>query len=148
MSELRQFLDSTLGKAVSVGLCVLALLIVGVVLYRTFVNSDVAAANERYFIDAKTGKAFQHTLKIGESFPIRAPSGNESGYPAELCYWTADGKIKDKPTVVLLKSWLGEAGPTFCPDCKRLVVGHNPRPGPGARPPPTQDEYKPSKRDR
>jgi hypothetical protein len=145
---MRDFLSSSTGKVISFGLCAVMIVVAAWVIVTSFRDPNVASANERYFIDSKTGQSFQHTLKNGESIPIRAPSGGETGYPGELCYWTAEGKPKDEPTVVLLKSWLAESGPTFCPDCKRLVVGHNPAPGPGMRPPPTQAEYKPSRRDR
>jgi hypothetical protein len=79
---------------------------------------------------------------IGQSIPIKAPSGNNSGYPAELCYWTKDGQAKTDPTPVLLNVLVGKPGPTFCPDCGRLVVGHNPRPGAGVKAPMTQEEWK------
>ena len=51
--------------------------------------------------------------------------------------------MKKEPTPVFVKSRAGEPGPTFCPDCGRLVVVHNPKPKDGDRPPPTQAEYKP-----
>jgi hypothetical protein len=63
-----------------------------------------------------------------------------TGYPAEACYWTADGGTKTEPTWVLMNAVLGKPGPTFCPDCGRLVVARNPMPGPGVKPPPTQQE--------
>jgi hypothetical protein len=88
-------------------------------------------------------------LKVGDQIPVKSPhSGKSTGYPAELCYWTKDGVIKSEPTAVLLRSHLGERSPTFCPDCGRLVVGHNPRPSQGDKPPPTQAEYKPRRGDR
>jgi hypothetical protein len=91
---------------------------------------------------AQTGKAFTVELKDGLSIPVRSPySGQQTGYPAELCYWTKDGKPKDEPTAVLLNSWVGKRGPTFCPDCGRLVVGRNPEPAPDRKPPPTREEY-------
>lgn len=95
---------------------------------------------ERWFVDASTGQPFQVELKVGMTIPVKAPSGGD-GYPAELCYWTADGGTKSVPTKVLLNSWIGKPGPTFCPDCHRLVVEHNPAPGPGVEPPPTEAEY-------
>ena len=71
-------------------------------------------------------KAFRYEIKIGDSVPVKAPSGEKSGYPAELCYWTKDGQPKEDPTPVLLNQYVGKSGPTFCPDCGRLVVNHNP----------------------
>ena len=75
-------------------------------------------------------------------------SGKKTGVPAEACYWTADGGTKKNPTWVLLNELAGKPGPTFCPDCNRLVVGHNPAPGPAggaaiAKLPPKRDDYAP-----
>ncbi len=113
---------------------------------RGFIHGSDAidAANTRIFIDADSLQSFKYTVTPTTSIPVRSPySGNLSGYPAELCYWTADGQIKDDPTPVLLNSFLhpGSHDPTFCPDCGRLVVAHNPKPRPGDRPPPTRAEY-------
>ena len=140
---MRDWLDSTGGKIAAGTL--LAVAAVGVFFaVRNFFGDapEVAAANERVFIDQSTGQSFSHTLQAGETFPVRAPSGKDSGYPAELCYWTKDGQQKTEPTAVLLKTWLGQEGPTFCPDCGRLVRPHNPAPMPGDRPPPTEAEYR------
>ena len=63
------------------------------------------------------------------------------GVPQPRIFWTKDGKPKQDPTPVLLNSWIGKSGPTFCPDCGRLVVGHNPIPGPNSKPPPTKADY-------
>lgn len=119
-------------------------IVIGIVVFQIknyFVPSVVAAERDRIFVDATTGKGFYHELEKGESIPVKAPSGDMSGYPAELCYWTKDGQIKSDPTPVLLNSWIGKPGPTFCPDCGRLVVPNNPRPRPGDRPPPTREQY-------
>jgi hypothetical protein len=97
--------------------------------------------SERVFIDSATMKPFNHELKAGESIPVKAPSGGNTGYQAELCYWTKDGKVKDEPTAVLLNEAVSKPGPTFCPDCGRLVVPHNPHASADATPPPTQSEY-------
>jgi len=94
------------------------------------------------YICTETGKPFRHQIKMGESLPIESPySGKKTGVPAEACYWNADGTTRKEPVWVLLNQWIHKPGPTFCPDCGRLVVGHNPPPGPGARPPPTSTEY-------
>jgi hypothetical protein len=93
-------------------------------------------------MDATTGKPYNYSIKLGDKIPVKAPSGGMAGYPAEPCYWTKDGKIKNDPTYVLLNEYVGKPGPTFCPDCGRLVRSHNPAPqGPETRPPPTKAEY-------
>ena len=73
-------------------------------------------------IDATTGKTFEHEVAVGDKLPLKAPSGGMTGYPAEFCYWTKDGKIKKDPTPVLLNARVGKPGPTFCPDCGRSLV--------------------------
>ena len=130
---------------------ILAVALAGWVIRKSFwANSEVGAASrDRWFVDAATGKPFRKELELGMSVPIDAPSGGKTGYPAELCYWTADGQIKQEPTPVLVvKLWpeLGKNEPTFCPDCGRLVVGRNPVPQPGDHPPPKKDEFKPGGR--
>lgn len=134
------FWDSSAGKAIGVigGLVIL----VAVVWFFWPVN-PAAQANKRIFIDATTGKPFNVTLSDGMPIPCKAPSGGMTGYPAELCYWTRDGKPKKDPTPVLLKIATDpSAGPTFCPDCGRLVVPHNPNPESAREAPPTEEEYK------
>ncbi|HWP41385.1 MAG TPA: hypothetical protein VNL70_10705 [Tepidisphaeraceae bacterium] len=112
-------------------------------LWRKTSSSEAARlANQRIFVCAQTGKAFSVELRQGLSIPVKSPyTGQPTGYPAELCYWTKDGKPKDEPTAVLMNRWVGKSGPTFCPDCGRLVVGHNPPASPDRKPPPTRQEY-------
>lgn len=96
----------------------------------------------RMYVCSETGKSFRHKIQVGDIVPILSPfTGKETGYPAEACYWTPEGTIKQNPDWVILNGVLGKPGPTFCPICGRLVVGHNPDPPPGSRPPPTQSEY-------
>lgn len=141
-SGLREFLNSPRGKTISIGVVTVIILMAGFLVWRNFGASETEViARDRMYIDAKTMKPFEHELKIGDTIPTDAPSGGKTGYPAELCYWTKDGKEKKDPTPVLLKSWLGQTGPTFCPDCGRLVVGHNPSPATGVKVPPTQAEF-------
>lgn len=103
----------------------------------------IQVAETRIFVDSETGKSFTARLTAGMTIPITSPyTGRKTGYPAELCYWSKDGHIMSDPTPVLLNSYLGKPGPTFCPYCGRLVVPHNPMPHPGSRPPPTLAEYK------
>jgi len=143
MDELRKFFQSRGGFVVA-GL--VGFIGVAAVIYAVKANFGTTEAedftNNRWFIDADTGKPFRHELKPGMTVPIAAPSGKNTGYPAERCYWTKDGHVKQEPTLVLLNSYKGSKDPTFCPDCGRLVVGHNPAPVGQMKPPPTQAEYK------
>jgi hypothetical protein len=113
-------------------------------LRHSFGDSEAArVSQDRVFVCAKTGKAFSHRLSRSDTLPVYSPhSGEKTGYPAELCYWTADGQVRKEPVAVLLNTYLGKDGPTFCPDCGRLVVGHNPPPDGRRRPPPTRQEYR------
>jgi len=102
----------------------------------------VAASTRGQYMCAETDKPFTLTITPGMTLPVRSPhSGKNTGYPAEFCYWTSDGNIRKEPVAVLLNSYLGKPGPTFCPDCARLVRARNPQPVPG-HPPPTRQEYK------
>lgn len=143
---MREFFNKPAGKAVAIALVVIGLGLAVWTIYSNFQPSavDRAIISEQIFIDATTGKVFDYTLKRGDTIPVMAPTGKKTGYLAELCFWTKDGKPKSTPTPVLLNSAIGKSGPTFCPDCGRLVVGRNPPAGPGMTPPPTKDEYEKS----
>jgi hypothetical protein len=142
MAKKRQrWLDSTSGRVTTlffslaaIGLCIWAVV--------SAIGGDMPGdPNDATYVDSTNNKAFKHRNAIGESIPIVSPySGLNTGYPGEPCYWTADGQAKADPDWVILNQVLGKPGPTFCPVCGRLVVAHNPPPGPGARPPPTQQE--------
>src|SRR5205809_1075501 len=122
MSGMREFFNSSSGKLAAIGLVLLAL-VLAFFSYRSSFGGDDAASisRDRMFVDAATGKPFEHQLQMGERIPVKAPSGGMTGYPAELCYWTKDGKRKKDPTPVLLNDSIGKHEPTFCPDCGRLV---------------------------
>jgi hypothetical protein len=141
MSGFGNLLERPAGKWIAIALTIVAIGAAVYVIKDAFFPSVVSQERSRIFVDAQTGQGFTHELQKGESIPVQAPSGGKTGYPAELCYWTKDGQIKSDPTPVLLNSWIGKSGPTFCPDCGRLVVANNPPPLPGSRPPPTREEY-------
>jgi len=145
VEKLQQFLRTSAGQ---IGLVAFVLVAAGMLFYsvRGFGRSDAAAAtSERPFIDAETGKTFAYKIKMGDTFPVVSPfTGKRTGYHAEACYWTRDGKIKKEPTYVLLNKYKNKSGPTFCPDCGRLVREMNDPPIEGAPPPPTEEEYKAS----
>lgn len=137
----REFLRSRNGRYVGIALITLGL---GGAAYSIFsgLHSDTdALIGDPIFIDAKTDQVFHAKLGPGMSIPIKAPSGGNTGYPPEACYWTKDGKPKSEPTFVCLNSLKGLPEPTFCPDCGRLVRSHNPMPGHNSKPPPTKQEY-------
>jgi hypothetical protein len=143
MQKLREYLATSAGQMT--GLVVASLLVVVGLWFglRAFSDPAAAANNDRLFVDDKTGKTFGYTLRAGDMIPVDAPSGEKAGYPATLCYWTADGKIKDDPTYLVHHTAKGQPGPTFCPDCSRLVLPGGMKPDPGTKPPPTKSEYKP-----
>ena len=140
--RLRHFFETNIGKATAVLLCAGGLFAVWVGM-RGGEADRVAMSRDRVFICSETGKTFEYAIKIGDTFPVRSPhSGKETGYRAEPCYWTRDGQIKNDPTWVLLNQTLGKPGPTFCPDCGRLVTEMNNPPVQGHPPPPTEEELK------
>lgn len=104
--------------------------------------------SHRVFVD-ETGAAFSVKAEPGVS--TVNPATGKQGYIAEYCWWTKDGKVnEDKPTYVLLNEYVNRPGPTFCPDCGRLVVAHNPSPrvpGSNMSPPPTKEEYERRRQD-
>jgi len=105
-----------------------------------------AETAEQTFICSETGKTFSMSLSTGIAWPVDSSySDKKTGYPAEFCYWTADGKVASSPTYVFVKAYAGSNEPTFCPDCGRLVKMRNPGAFDGLKPPPTQQEYKASK---
>lgn len=135
-------LKSRMGQVAAVLLVLIACTAAFFSIKSMFGSPTVSAERDRIFICSQTGKSFTHELQIGETIPVYSPySGTNTGYPAELCYWTKDGKPKDDPTPVLLNTWIHKPEPTFCPDCGRLVVLDNPAPLPGSKPPPTQEEW-------
>jgi hypothetical protein len=141
MEQLQKWLQTTSGKAATV---LLSLALIGLVVWmfmRALGTDTPGDPNNVTYVCSETGKAFKHRNVVGEEMPILSPySGRNTGYPAESCYWTADGHVKTEPTWVILNQVLGKTGPTFCPDCGRLVIGHNPPAVDGAKPPPTQQE--------
>lgn len=145
MEGIREFLNKPAGRVVAVVIALAGLGVATWILYDSLVNVPEELSNKAWFVDTETGKGFRAEMDVGQTVPIRAPSGKDSGYPAELCFWTADGGSKPDPTPVVLNHWLGKEGPTFCPDCGRLVVGHNPAPREGLKPPPKREEYRPGR---
>jgi hypothetical protein len=144
LEALRKFFQSKAGVATAGILVVIGLVAAVYAFKASFGESDVEyAARVRMFMDASTNPPtpFKHSIDGGESVPVKAPSGQMTGYPAEACYWTKDGNSKTSPTWVLLNAWKQSKEPTFCPDCGRLVVSHNPAPEPERKPPPTKAEH-------
>ena len=102
--------------------------------YRTLFADEPSAPTLVTFMCVETNKTFSHVLQKGEQWPVTSPYTNKkTGYPTEQCYWTKDGKRKRTPTFVVLNSNLGKPGDTLCPDCNRVVVGHNQPPPPNTK---------------
>lgn len=140
---IREFLDTKQGRVTSIAFAAAVICVCGWMIWSNLTPSvAMQMSNTRHFICSETGKEFTASIDDGESYPRTSPyTGKKTGYPAEACYWTRDGKIKSTPTYVLVNSYLDKPGPTFCPDCGRLVVARNPRPQ-ADRVPPTEAEYK------
>lgn len=115
-----------------IGSCATIALAAGLIMWQVFFrpNDVMAESHFRTAIDAETGEVVSgFRVQEGESFPWTHPkTGKASLYPAEECFWNADGTAKLKPTYVLLNSYAGKTGKTSCPDCGREVVPHNPMP--------------------
>ncbi|MEM8874191.1 MAG: hypothetical protein AAGD32_08010 [Planctomycetota bacterium] len=142
MEKVRELLQSPAGKIAA------TVLVIGAIGYLAWSitgftgNSAAAAANGRIFIDSQTGETFRHTLQAGDRVPLESPfTGERTAYKAELCYWTSSGEIKEDPTPVLLNEDIGITDPTFCTDCDRLVLRHNPRPNVDSNAPPTREQF-------
>jgi hypothetical protein len=155
MANIREFINefSATPKG-KIALGVITLISV-VLFWRVFAGGSswerqaAANAGRWTFICTETKKTFE--LKTDENTPNPAPSpysGKNTGVYAEACYWTADGKVKDEPTWVLLNERIGKPGPTFCPDCGRLVTEMNPSPMYQHEAPPTKQEYETSRKPR
>jgi len=144
IERIRRFLNTGGGRIAGIVLCVAALVVVVWSFKDNLGDTEAeAASKDRYFVCSETGKSFRATIKPGMMIPIESPySGKKTGYEAALCYWTSAGGLKKDPTPVLMNETVGKKGPTFCPDCHRLVSPNNPPPMPGVKPPPTEAEYK------
>ena len=144
VDRVRQVLQSKAGYAVC------ALVVVGAILLTVHsvkanlgATDAVSYSKTRVAVCSETGKAFEVALTPGLTFPVKSPySGKNTGHLAEeTCNWTADGKVDSKDTYLLMNKTLGKTGPTFCPECHRLVVRNNPRAVEGRQPPPSEAEY-------
>jgi hypothetical protein len=143
MIGIREFLKTSGGKIAAIALVLIGL-VAAFLSLRDNVGPGEAAAmsRDRIFICAETGKPFEYSIRAGDKIPVYSPhSKKNTGYQAELCFWTADGQPKADPTPVLLNQYAGQPGPTFCPDCSRLVTAYNPGAMPGQAPPPTKAQY-------
>lgn len=140
MGPLRRLFESSAGKGTAIAFCLAATAVAVYFCFSFFKGDTPDFAQYTTYVCAETGKAFRHKNMMGETLPIYSPySDKNTGYPGEACYWTSDGRIKAEPTWVLLNEAVGKAGPTYCPECGRLVVGHNPKPKAGSMPPPLRD---------
>lgn len=101
--------------------------IAGYQFYTKLIRAPAVAAEPvpRRFLCVETDQTFTYARKPDEALPVMSPhSGKRTGYPCYPCFWTEDGKIKDKPNYVILNRDLGKEGPTLCPECGRLITGH------------------------
>lgn len=122
-------------KALTIAATAIFAVSLGVAWYYLGGNSPADTAAVRVFVCAETGKEFEHKIVENEEEPVKSPhSGKMTGYSGEPCYWTKDEagkyKAKTKPTWVVLKKRINPESRerTYCPDCGKEVVGHNPLP--------------------
>lgn len=123
-------------QKIMLGAAVVLLILAGVFVVRALgPDRGVALSETRVFMCAECGKQFTITLKIGDMEPFECPScGAKASYLTEKCCWTkgenGEWKAKLEPTYVILKNRIDpdSTEKTFCPDCGREVVGHNPLP--------------------
>lgn len=142
MERIRKILKGPAGKIIA-AIAVIAGIVFMLQGMRGLFGESVEAreARDRVFVCSETMKPFEYTIKLGDNIPVLSPhSGKNTGFPAEFCYWTADGKVKQEPTPVLLNARINKPGATYCPDCQRLVVEFNPPPIQGSPPPPKKGE--------
>lgn len=148
MSGLEKWLQTKSGQLFSwAAIGVAAVCVAWAVIQMFSSSSEEAFANSRTYVCIESGKPFKVQATLDMQVPARSPySGKNTGYPAEACLWNKDGSAKTEPTWVVVNETLGKREPTFCPDCGRLVVGHNPTPSERGKPPPTREEYSKSRR--
>ncbi len=118
-------------------------LVIALLVFKSYLieSNTPGDPNLSMYVDATTGKSFSHRNEVGEVIPIQSPySKQNTGYPAVPCFWTKEGTLKKEPYWLLLNSQVGKPEPTFCPDCGRLVRPQQPKPKPGDKAPPTQQE--------
>jgi hypothetical protein len=143
MMSVREYMQTSAGKAIAILAIVLCIAGAAWSVWSN-VGQDAAVkdASALIFVDIENGKTFRINPTADMPYPCKSPfTGHMTCYHAELCGWTKDGHVRSEPFPVVLNSDLGKSGPTFCPDCGRLVVAHNPLAAEGRRPPPTQQEY-------
>lgn len=143
LERIRNWTQSTGGRVACVAIGVAGVVALAFALRSYFGDSAAASASSgRVFVCAETGKPFSYTLVRGDTVPVTSPhSKKNTGFPAEMCSWTADGQVRSEPIPVLLEEYRGRKEPTFCPDCGRRVVVRNPPAMPGAKAPATKAEF-------
>ncbi len=118
------------------GVAVVLLVATGVIAWVQLGGKSVYDISlDRAFICSETLRPYEYTIKIGDSAPYYSPhTDRNTGYPAEPCYWARDENggwaRKDKPTLVFVKKWMDRTTEekSYCQDCGREVVQHNPPP--------------------
>ena len=123
-------------QKILLGASVVLLIAAGVLAWTRLGGASIHnIAAERAFICDETKKVYEYTIKRGDTIPYHSPyTDRNTGYQADSCYWTkdADGRWarKEVPTFVLVKKTVDPTTDekTYCPDCGREVVRHNPVP--------------------
>src|SRR4051794_29559264 len=97
------FFQTKIGRVVSFVIVCLALAVLAyfVIPLVARSGSEATTANERIYADASFDPPppFKIKLHPGMQTPFLPPlPQKQTGSPAELCYWTKDGKPKTEPT--------------------------------------------------
>src|SRR5688572_26366206 len=108
IDRLREFFKSPAGMAIAAVLVAIGLFFaVGAI--RGFITTEAESlSSDRMFVDVKTNEPFSMDLEVGMKIPVKAPSGGETGYPAEICEWNKDGSKRSEPFYVALNTWQGK----------------------------------------
>lgn len=116
-------------KNILAAVTVVLLALAAVRIWAAASHPAVAAADTRTLMDAETGRLATVNVTDGFGpFPMVNPrTGERTLYPTEICY--ANGCAAKGGTHVILNSYLGKEGPTYCPACGGEVRFHNPGPG-------------------
>jgi hypothetical protein len=114
-------------KKLIITVVAIALVAYAVYAYWSNFGQPTLPADTRTLMDPETGKLYE--VAVDENFGpfphVNPDTGKRTLWPTEVCFARECAK-KEKGTHVILNSFLGKEGPTYCPNCGALVRPHNP----------------------